>query len=318
MTEQQQQQQQHRLLPSTYIMVHERSPGMPILYVSSSIRQASLYEPHELVGRSPLDFIVNVEDIDDVKQHHETYTYDNIIITNMFFMAKHNIPLYVCAIAFVCSNANFIMASTYPDITIDQYRNGPSIQRFKCVMGEAGNHENSAGSVDFERRSAGTGAPSSTGTSSQACIVLEDLHSTTGSVQSDPKIIFATDSINRILDVDSSDVQGTPFLSLVAADDYRKARGFLDRVLHSQEIVIESLHVVVNPLETDQGASNRIVSVEFMGMGSDDGFIFLCQLERPWVSQRYGSSSGYISLHELISSDPETSDMPEQWGGVGV
>ncbi|KAJ1954963.1 hypothetical protein GGI12_005672 [Dipsacomyces acuminosporus] len=85
-----------------------------------------------------------------------------------------------------------------------------------------------------------------------------------------PKIVFATDSINRILDADSCDLQGS------------------------------------------QATDPRCVSVEFMAMGSNDGAIMLCQLVRPWIAGR-SENVRYISLEDIISSDPETSDIPEFW-----
>ncbi|KAJ1961313.1 hypothetical protein GGI12_003320, partial [Dipsacomyces acuminosporus] len=125
--------------------------------------------------------------------------------------------------------------------------------------------------------------------------------------------MFSTDSINRILDVDSSDLQGVPFLSLVAFRDNQKACEYLEKALHSDELVLERLQLLVNPIEESHLRNPRCVFVEFMAMGSDDGIIMLCQLERPKAITRGGGGDddGYLSLADIISSDPETSDCPD-------
>ncbi|KAJ1963126.1 hypothetical protein GGI12_002243 [Dipsacomyces acuminosporus] len=308
-----------QLHPATYIIIHERSPEMPVLYVSSSVRQALLYEPDELIGHSPVEYMVDTRDTQDFKKEHGSITEDNVIMTNIFLKSKIGRPIYIRSIAFACSNVNFYMATTFPDVTLDQSQRTLSIQRYRCILSENDNDEGSAGSSSSNTndRRVDMSAVYSMRATYQACFVLGGLNSDDPDSDAGPKIVFSTDSISRILDVDSCDLQGVPFLSLVTMEDNEKAYRYLERVLNSDELVIDRLQLLINPLEESQLRNPRSVSVEFMGMGSDDGVIMLCQLERPRIADR-DDNNGYMSLGDIVSSDPDTSDFPEGWSRLGL
>ncbi|KAJ1954365.1 hypothetical protein GGI12_005804, partial [Dipsacomyces acuminosporus] len=251
------------------------------------------------------------------KEHYGTITDDNVLITNVHVKNKNNVPVPVRTIAFTCGNVNFHMGTTYPDSAHSQ-RGGPlSVQRFKCILSEAGN-ENTGGSSSNGSGNGGVDPSTaySRRTTSQACIVLNSVDPNDAGSDVGPKIIFSTDSINRILDVDSSDLHGLPFLSLVDAESSEKAAEFLQKALHSSELVLEQLGLLVSPLEESHLASPRSVAVEFMAMGSDDGIIMLCQLSRPKLGGN-DADGRYMPLEDIISSDPETSDFPDAWNIMG-
>ncbi|KAJ2005457.1 hypothetical protein H4R26_001939 [Coemansia thaxteri] len=156
----------------------------------------------------------------------------------------------------------------------------------------------------------------------QACIILESLAEASETNAMGPRVLFASNSIDRVINADSSDVQGLFFLALVAAPDVAKAGRFLDRVMEADNIVIERLAMLADPLGTEEeGGSPRAVSVEIIAAGADDGAIMLCQLAGSsgsrFASARDDSSSGYMSLEEIISSEPETSDVADVWRIVG-
>ncbi|KAJ1958929.1 hypothetical protein GGI12_004610 [Dipsacomyces acuminosporus] len=155
-------------------------------------------------------------------------------------------------------------------------------------------------------------------TNHQACFVLGDFSPNDPDGDAGPKIVFTTDSINRILDVDSCDLQGVPFLSLVAMEDNQKAYGFLERSFNSSELVLERLHLLANPIDDAQLRNPRTVTVEFLGIGSDEGAIILCQIGRTRISGRVDNNSGYMSLEDIISSEPDTSDFPDEWRQMGL
>ncbi|KAJ1964835.1 hypothetical protein GGI12_001171 [Dipsacomyces acuminosporus] len=295
-----------QLQPTTFIIINVRSPGMPILYVSSSIREALLYEPQEFIGRSALEFAANTGDVEELRKHHGMFTEDNVIMTNCVVKSKNNQSVFIRTIVFACANVNFGIVDTFPNISSNeqlaqqQDMGSLSIQRFKCILSE---QQQTAASNTL-----GMNAIYSLRTTYQACMVTENK----GDNVTGPEIVFITSSINRILDVESSDLHGMPFLSLVAIDDTIKACEFLEKAMFSEELALEKLKLLVNPLEESQIRNPRLVTVEFMAKGSDDGVIMLCQVGR-YTRAGCSDNDGYMSLEDIITSDPETSDCPEQW-----
>ncbi|KAJ1960353.1 hypothetical protein GGI12_003848 [Dipsacomyces acuminosporus] len=301
---------------------------MPILYASSSIRQAILYEPEEVMGRSPHEYVASSQDALELKKHHSAVTDDNVLTTTVIVKSKSSMPVLVHAIVFTCGNVNFARLSTYPNVPTDQQSRELVVQRYKCILSEGqpsisseerggrgaatATAATAAGAGSSSRSSLNINATYSMRTSYQACFVLDMVRPDDPDSEAGPKISFATDSINRILDVDSSDLQDVPFLSLVTMEDNEKAYRFLEKAMRSTDLVLERLCLLVNPLEESHLISARSAVVEFMAMGSDDGILMLCQLEKP-KSRGARGNSGYMSLEDIISSDPATSDLPDEW-----
>ncbi|KAJ1964435.1 hypothetical protein GGI12_001419 [Dipsacomyces acuminosporus] len=320
--------------PITFIGINERTPEMWILYMTSSALQALHYDPEEFIGYSAREFLFDNADGEELKKGHGSHTDDNVLITCLFLKDKNGAPRYTRSITFTCSNVGFHLGTIYPDIDFEQHRRRLAIQKFKCNLSENAtdqekqtlenilhrhkNHFSACNTHDDsdkgrERgRSMHMNTPYSMRTTPQACFVLKDTGIASREQVSDLKIIFVTDSINRILDVDSSDLQGVSFLSMVDVEDSTKAAAFLEKVLQSNELVLERLQFLANPLEGILLGEPKSVTIEFMGMGSDEGAILLCQLEQSSVFQ-LDDCSRYLPFEEIISSDPETSDMPEEW-----
>ncbi|KAJ1959296.1 hypothetical protein GGI12_004408 [Dipsacomyces acuminosporus] len=250
--------------PITYLGILERTPEVPILYISSSVRDALLFEPNEIIGQSAKDFVADNGDGEELKREHGSYSDDNVIITRKTTKEGERV-LY-------------------------KSRDDSGSRPSGSLMDASNTYQNIINSMKKPR---------------QACIVLEDLKANNASGKPGARIIFTTDSINRILDVDSCDLQGMPFLSLVALEDTTRAANFLDKASNSNALALENLRLLVNPLENGQLGYPKTVSVEFMAMGSDDGAIMLCQLKQPVCDD---GNEGYMSLEDIISSDPETSD----------
>ncbi|KAJ1953167.1 hypothetical protein GGI12_006071 [Dipsacomyces acuminosporus] len=250
--------------------------------------------------------IANENDEEEAGSHYSGQIDDNVMMMSAFLKDKAGRSVFQRSIAFVCGNVTFHLSAIYHGITSEQSGNSGAIniQRFRCIL------DNSSGS---NARNLDTNSIYSMRTHYQACFVLDGTSVDTGT---GPRIIFTTDSINRILDVDSSDLHEIPFLSLVAEEDNEKTRGFLDKALNSDELVLERLQLLVDPLEASRPEGRRTISVEFMAMGSDDGAVMLCQLDK---QDTPGFDNGrYIPLEEIISSDPETSDFPERWSRMGL
>ncbi|KAJ1955790.1 hypothetical protein GGI12_005477 [Dipsacomyces acuminosporus] len=295
--------------PIRYIVIHERSPGLPILYASSSRRQMMPYLPGSPAAGSPLPFITRSRDIEEIKRLYGSQTDDNVIMTNIFGKTRSNDDMLLRTVSFTCGTVSLVMASVYINAVRGQDSQTVDIQRYRCILQ---NHDDSVGVIDSNAEGGNRNSMYSMKSTYQACFVLEEMSANSLDGDNGPRVVFATNSINRILDADSCDLQGLPFVSLVATEDKERAAAFLGKTLNDNDLVLEQLHLLVNPLEDSQAAEPRCVSVEFMAMGSDDGAIMLCQLERPWIAGR-SENVGYMSLEDIISSDPETSDFPDLW-----
>ncbi|KAJ2783775.1 hypothetical protein H4R18_001527 [Coemansia javaensis] len=150
-----------------------------------------------------------------------------------------------------------------------------------------------------------------------------------GGKRAGPVVVFVTGSISRLIDADTSDVTREPFLKLVAPEDVLRTSMFLDRLAASTDVLFESFSLLYRPHMIDGDVivadeDNQRVVVECLGSASQDGMMLLMRAVRRVPAPRRdtagnyicprvheaGEDSGYISLAELISSDPETSDAP--------
>ncbi|KAJ1953196.1 hypothetical protein GGI12_006064 [Dipsacomyces acuminosporus] len=299
----------------TFIIIIERAPEMPILYASSSIRQAILLEPRDVIGHSSFEYMVNGNDGEIYKKHHSSLTEDNVMVTSMFLRTGVDRTIFIRAIAFVCDNVTLHMSTSYPEITPEQYSGSVDVQRFKCILDEDETREPNSQSPQgssVANQALDMNSIYSMRSSHQACMVLEGMEQSGG-----PKITFVTSSINKILDTESHDIQRLPFLSLVATEDITKASDFLARALNTDELVLESLRLYEDPVDEALPGNQSTVAVEFMAMASDDGVIMLCQSGKNEGGGR-NVADGYMSLEDIISSGCETSDFPDAWNRFGL
>ncbi|KAJ1960018.1 hypothetical protein GGI12_004030 [Dipsacomyces acuminosporus] len=293
-----------------YIVIHERSPGLPVLYTSRSRQQFLSYLLESPAGGTPLPYITSSRDRAEIKRCYGSQTDNNVILTNFFTKSKYDEDVLVRGITFACGTVGLAMITAYINVARTQdSSNAMTTQKYKYILR---NNDSRVGVINSIADGGNANGMYSMKSTYQACFVLEEMSTSSLDGDTGPKIVFITDSINRILDTDSCDLQGLPFLDLVAIEDKEKAAAFLEKTLNDNELVLERLHLLVNPLEDSQTASPKCVSVEFMAMGSDDGAVVLCQLERPWIAGR-NENVGYMSLEDIISSDPETSDFPDLW-----
>ncbi|KAJ2609868.1 hypothetical protein H4S08_003867 [Coemansia sp. RSA 1365] len=165
----------------------------------------------------------------------------------------------------------------------------------------------------------------------RACMVLGALDDVDNIDMLGPVVLFASSSFERIIGEDTCDIQGKPFLSLVATEDTLKAGKFLKRMTETGNITFETLLLQVNPFEdlyshnnygnhnTADSSTINNVRVEIIGAGGDDGAILLVQLQKPPLYSGYQAmendnmESSLMSLEDIISSDPETSDYARTW-----
>ncbi|KAJ2808099.1 hypothetical protein H4R20_001011 [Coemansia guatemalensis] len=169
----------------------------------------------------------------------------------------------------------------------------------------------------------------------KAAFVLENPEVTgvelqeTGRRPTGPLIAFVTGSVSRLIDADTSDLMSYPFLKLVAPEDVLHVSKYFDRLGESTDVMFENFsllnrpHIIEGDIFVSDEENTRIV-VECLGAAVQDGVALLLRMVRSQPpprrdsegnyirtsSQDIDGNGGYVSLSELISSDPDTSDAP--------
>ncbi|KAJ2757445.1 hypothetical protein GGI19_000046 [Coemansia pectinata] len=304
-----------------FIGIHDKTPDMRIIYVTSSIRDILGFEPSEAVGQTALWFIEN-GNAEDYREHFGSHTdEDNVLITQVYVRTSSGVPVYVKLVNFNCDNLAFnvcfLSSETLPTrverspLRVEQVHSGG-------VSEQMMSRQHSLLTAHRERNRRATML--SGNRSARACLTLESIGGCTEDSPMGPRVLFASNSFDRIINIDACDVQGIPFLLLVASEDVAKAGRFLDNIKTASTVLIEHLLLLADPLAeltNDEQREPKTVAVEIMAAGADSGAVMLCQLARqPLCSGICELSDGYMSLEDIISSDPETSDIADVWGRV--
>ncbi|KAJ2869265.1 hypothetical protein GGI22_000369, partial [Coemansia erecta] len=148
--------------------------------------------------------------------------------------------------------------------------------------------------------------------------------------QNGPLIVFVTGSIGRLIDADTSDVMRYPFLKLVAPEDMLCVSRFFERLGETADVLFETFSLLQQPHIIDgdvvvADAQNTRVVVECLGANMQDDMALLLRKLRsqaPPTIDAMGNyvrpkiheldeDGGYMTLSEIISDDPETSDAGE-------
>ncbi|KAJ2798718.1 hypothetical protein H4R20_004720 [Coemansia guatemalensis] len=145
-----------------------------------------------------------------------------------------------------------------------------------------------------------------------------------------PHIAFVTGSVSNLIDADISDVMQYPFLKLVAPEDVTHVSKYFERLAESTDVLFENFALIKHPhiIEGDifvRDEENPRVVVECLGAAVDDGVAILLRRLREVPAPKRDSLGNYIhtsiysnnngddnstSLFDMISSDPETTDLP--------
>ncbi|KAJ2805469.1 hypothetical protein H4S07_004011 [Coemansia furcata] len=292
-------------LPRAFIGIHDKTPEMRILYVTSSTRELIGFEASEVVGQTALWFIDN-GNADEYEEHFGGDSDDSVILTQVYIRSNFERPVYTRLVSFGCDNLVFNVCFPYSD-SVPRVVNGPlRVEKLSSGSGSELMHRQRSLMAAHQERHRTTVLG---GGLARACLTLESIDECSERPMG-PRVLFASNSFDRIINVDACDMQGVPFLFLVAPVDVAKAGRFLDNIKTASNIVIEHLQLLVDPLgESPSGT----VAVEMMAAGADNGAIMLCQLARPPPGAGGQSDDGYMSLEEIISSEAETTDIAEMW-----
>ncbi|KAJ2546958.1 hypothetical protein EV175_005405 [Coemansia sp. RSA 1933] len=145
-----------------------------------------------------------------------------------------------------------------------------------------------------------------------------------------PLIVFASGSVSRLIDADTSDLLRFPFLKLVAPEDILRVSKFFERIAGISDVLFETFsllhrpHVIEGDVVVSDEQNTRVV-VECLGANAQDGAVLLLRklrLAAPPLMDDVGNylrpkvhevddEGGYMTLSEIISDDPETSDAAE-------
>ncbi|KAJ1899053.1 hypothetical protein LPJ66_002367 [Kickxella alabastrina] len=306
--------------PQVILSVHDKTPDMRVLYVSSNIRNILQYEPEDILGQPAFTYIAN----GNGKNYKSTIglnTRHDMIVANIDVLARNGKLIHLRVIHFNCDNMAFNVTVTVPE-TVSKLKDkrGLNLERMgwhntdtddvgcKKPGGMSGQH---GFHVSLGRQK----KPQTTNTSVQACLVLEKQRTSEDHRPDGPLVLFASNSFEHIIGIDSTDIQGVAFLSLVSTEDLAKAAMFLDRVAKLADTAIERFRLRVDS-NVDASCS---VSVEVMAAGSDEGAMLLFQMDRPRDiadKEELDMASGYMSLEDIISSDYDTTDVDESWNDM--
>ncbi|KAJ2778941.1 hypothetical protein H4R18_004303 [Coemansia javaensis] len=245
------------------------------------------------------------------------------------------------AVTFKCDNCIIVIATVFPEAPFynrsefeAQMLDGP--KRQMNVTRERG------ALASPQRRRALAAARGSTfcarGRPAKAAFVLEDPAvasgeaAQSGSRIAGPLVTFVTGSVSHVVEADPDDVVGAPFMKLVAPEDLAHVGRYFDVLAASTGVQFERFALLQRPqlisgdVAVADGDNPRVV-VECLGAAVDDGVVIMLRKLRtmPPLTRnslgRYvrakvheidddddGGGGGYLSLAEIISSDPETSD----------
>ncbi|KAJ2713039.1 hypothetical protein H4R19_002451 [Coemansia spiralis] len=300
--------------PLTCIAIFDKTPQMPLLYVTSGIRQSMHMEPRDIIGRPSSSFI-EAKTVGSYKEASMAHSADSVITIEVPSRTPSGELRYMRVLRFNCDNIVASLCITNPapapesagpaPLNVHVYRSaqqGPVVPTAPPLPLPV--HRQPRGAVRYAR------------TPTKACLVLEGLLEGDPDDTAGPRVLFASASFARILDVDPCDLQGVAFLALVAAEDAVAAARFLEKMSSPDRLVLDQLRFLHCPVADDRLHPRRTVLIEVLGAGSDDGAIILCQLSQsdPEVLRTSDDEyDGYLSLEEMISSDPDSSDIGDAW-----
>ncbi|KAJ2505308.1 hypothetical protein GGF44_003267 [Coemansia sp. RSA 1694] len=297
---------------------------MRVLYVTSSIQDVLGFEPADIIGQTALGFLANGDAEEYRTQVGGQQSVEGVLVTKVHARTRSGELIYIKILNFSCDNLAFNVGFAYSEeaaptrmergpLRVELVHREPIGGTPALMYGESEQLQSRRHSLltahQERNRRQGLGGD---GRLVRACLLLEPIGACTDASPMGPRVLFASNSFDRIVSIDTCDVQGMPFLLLVAPEDVARAGQFLDNVKAAATVVVDQFQLLANPLdEQAEGRQARTVAVEIMAAGADSGAVMLCQLRGGLAEEAL--SDGYMSLEEIISSDPDSSDVGEQW-----
>ncbi|KAJ2303802.1 hypothetical protein IWW55_002738 [Coemansia sp. RSA 2706] len=318
-----------------------------MLYLSSGCRDALGFTPEFVIQQGGTHFIADsFSDTDYSHVHSDMLDTDDpdadqacVYMMWLYIRNADDVPVLNRVVSFKCESCIVCVNTAYLDAPFKDHRE-LEVQALDGAMRRINVTKQRMARDEAERALAAQGkAPPRQNARSvypRAAFVLENPTSIvieaceSGRRAEGPLIAFVSGSIGRIIDADMSDLNNYPFLKLVAPEDMLRVTEYIERLADSADVVFEKFSLLQRPkvIEGDvpvDDADNRRVVVESLGAAARDGIMLLLRRvgHRP-APQRdsvgeyarakiHSGDAGYVSLAELVSSDCETTDVPESW-----
>ncbi|KAJ2783760.1 hypothetical protein H4R18_001512 [Coemansia javaensis] len=320
----------------TYVGIHSVDDTTELLYISSGSTRAIGFTPEYLLSMRAKDFIADDYDPNDYPRLYDAEADGSdeggvfVFYTNV--RTAHGPPVLHKITSFKCGACVLYVGTTYPEVPFRE-RHELRVQALDRAMTQRNITREQQARRAAKRRNAPVYRAHSG--RAKAAFVLEHPTAVAAGVrgphgrQAGVLISFATASLSHVIDADPSDVIHEPFLKLVAPEDLVRVSAFFDRLAASTEVLFESFALLQRPHLIDGDVivadeDNKRVVVDCLGAASHDGLVLLVNKLRTKPApardtlgnyvrakvREVDDEGGYLSLAELLSSDPETSDAP--------
>ncbi|KAJ2304794.1 hypothetical protein IWW55_002256 [Coemansia sp. RSA 2706] len=324
--------------PTSYIGIHSTDESTNVYFVSEGCYSAVGYKPSELINTRAKDYIADSMDQNDYSQLYAKADSDEIADepdedSNVYSMwvnikSARGAPVLHRIISFRCDNTVIYLGMTFPERPFTDH---PSLQVQQL--------DRQMQKLDVSRSPTRQQRKAFVTRSRQAkCALVLDNYVTADPDQlrvNGPVVTFSTTSVDRVLDVDYSDLVGYPFLKLVAPEDVLHVTKFLVRLAATTDVLFERFALLSRPrvIAGDVAIADEDhprVLVECLGAAtSNDGVVLLLRRLRTMPAPRPETVGDYvharidadddddedsrISLLDILTTDPETSDAGDGW-----
>ncbi|KAJ1950443.1 hypothetical protein EC988_004384 [Linderina pennispora] len=324
----------------TFLGIHARNASTQILYISSGCQQAMGYSPQYMISKNAKEFIADpyAEKYPEIYDGAESDDDASAYVMYMNVRCGNGDVVLHRVTTFKCDNCIIVVGVAFPELPF-QDRHLLEVQTLDGAMRRlnlTATEKQDRELAEKRRQVTEQGrVPLYFASQPQvkAAFVLENPQNQetdeSGRRQNGSLVVFVTGSISKIIDADTSDLLRYPFMKLIAPEDILKASKFFDRLSDSPDVLVETFSLLEKPyiIEGDvlvPDEDNRRVVVECLGANVQDGVALLMRKLRvrgppvrneagewsPYKATVEDSDGGYLTLEEIISSDPETSDAP--------
>ncbi|PIA19788.1 hypothetical protein COEREDRAFT_79053 [Coemansia reversa NRRL 1564] len=324
---------------NTFIGIHTRDERMEVLYISSGCLHATGHTASSVVNKQVKDFIADAYDPNDymgIYGSEENEDEASVYVWYANLYSASGSPVLHRMTSFKCDSCVICIAHAMPDAP--HYTQGElKVQMLDGAMKDINvtrKRRSQHGKTHRQRQPPRQAAHNN---QAKAAFVLENINrgnvaigAETDSRPTGPLIEFVTGSVSNIIEADISDLKEYAFLKLVTPEDAMHVSEYLERLTNTTEVLFETFSLLYRPRLIDDVVAfpdeeNPRIIVECLGAAVEDGVTLLLRklymVPAPthnWNSSYYYSrmrehydNSGYMSLSEAISSDPDTSDVPD-------
>ncbi|KAJ1807869.1 hypothetical protein LPJ77_002738 [Coemansia sp. RSA 2523] len=336
---------------ATFIGLHERTPMASILYCSSGVRPALGYTPASLASQEKRLTVADTFGLqqysrifthNDDEDEEVSFDDEASIFTMYIYLNDHNEHPVLCRVtSFKTDTCVLAVVTTFPEVP---FVSRPEIEveiLDRKMAQEDASRQEAAKTAVKKGRSGRRSRDRSTfvvkNKRAKVAFVLEHPHVTTieteetGRRPNSSVIAFATGSISSLLDVDTSDVAQIPFLKLIAPEDILHVSRYFERLSDATDVQFETFRFMQRPqiIAGDIAVAdenNSRVLVEALGAAVEDGVVLLVRkvrVEPAPTRDTLGNfvrprdhdfdDADFMSLADIISSDPGTSDAGDGW-----